>query len=222
MLLLALMTSAAASGFPLDAADLDAAELRAEFWVDLEPIVPPTGNPPASREEAVGQLLDRAQNVLTGLIYGYRFRYVPTNPRRGITDSFELVPVAEVPRGDPRLGVASTRLEESMLFVTVLYRLADFQVDRLRGWQSSSIASSAGEGAGSYFEGEGGRRSSYERAIRAAVRAYARELTRARPREVSGSLILSEEPRVRVLEGEYRTRVRIKIIIDRTERYETF
>lgn len=197
--------------------------LTGSFWVDLEPPVARDDEEyPLSEERAVRLMLEEARYVFGGMIYGFRFRYVPSDRRRSVAEEFELEPVAEMRFGDPRLSVLSTREEDFRLHGRFEYRLADFQRSRRAGWLSSDIPSVGGEGEEPMWEGHSARLPAVEDAIRLALRGLLRTMTDNKPREARGSLVLLEAPRIYITSGAYRARVDIKVKVDEMRQYQVY
>jgi hypothetical protein len=203
--------------------DRGPAYLTETFWVDLEPPVGREGERyPLDQERAVRMLLEEARYVFGGMIYGFEFRYVPSDRRRGVSREFELTPIAEIRFGDPRLSVLSTRVDDMRLIGRLEYRTADFQRSRLAGWMSAAVASVAAEGEEPYWMGHDARVPAIENAIRQAVRTRLRSVTDNKPREATGSVLLLEAPRIYVKSGAYRARVDVKIRVDEIRAYSVY
>jgi 8-oxo-dGTP pyrophosphatase MutT (NUDIX family) len=197
--------------------------LTESFWVDLEPPVAREGEEyPLSEEAAVRLLLEEARYVFGGMIYGFRFRYVPSDRRREVSEEFELEPIAELRFGDPRLSVLSTRVEDLRLHGRFEYRLADFQRSRRAGWLSGDVPSVGAEGEEPIWAGHDARIPAIEDAMRLAVRGLLRTMTDNKPREARGSLILLGSPRIYVRSAAYRARVDIRVKVDEIRQYTVY
>jgi hypothetical protein len=86
--------------------------LVVEVWSELDPLVADGGERPVPREVAIERLLEEATLVLSGMIYGFRFRYVPSYRAREIAEEFELEPYATIVRGHPQ-PCARARVQSS-------------------------------------------------------------------------------------------------------------
>ena len=80
--------------------------LSLRLWCELEPMVQEYEDYPLSTEEAQRRALEEAREILSGMVYGYRFRYTPGDRVRSIEEEFLLTPVAEIRWGDPNMRVA--------------------------------------------------------------------------------------------------------------------
>ncbi|NBB91256.1 MAG: hypothetical protein GVY23_08640 [Spirochaetes bacterium] len=197
--------------------------LTESFWVDLEPPVAREREQyPLSEEAAVRLMLEEARYVFGGMIYGFRFRYVPSDRRREVAEEFELEPIAELRFGDPRLSVLSTRVEDARLHGRFEYRLADFQRSRLAGWLSGDVPSVGAEGEEPIWAGHDARIPAIEDAMRLAVRGLLQTMTDNKPREARGSLILLGSPRIYVRSAAYKARVDMKVKVDEIRQYTVY
>jgi len=195
--------------------------LVGEFSAETHPLVRDTPEPP-SRQQIVTMLLSEARFAFSGMIYGFNFNYTPSDPVRQVKEVFDLTPIAEVPWGDPRLSVLSTRSTADLFFAQITYRPADFQVFRLQGWQSNSNDHASGSGSASYLLGTPGRAAAVNAAIKNAIREYVRAREYNRPREIRGSLALLDPPRIGVQRGDYFAEVRIALDIRAILPYTVF
>ena len=196
--------------------------LVVEVWSELDPLVADGGERPVPREVAIERLLQEATLVFSGMIYGFRFRYVPAHPAREIAEEFELEPYATIVRGDPRLEVFQTWVDADRLYARVFYTVDSRQAGWYRGWQSAANASAIGVGTAPFVRGPSVKPQAIRDGIRMAIRNHARELEFNRPREITGAVLLDEAPAVGVHEGSYEARVSVLVQIDSIRRYETY
>ena len=196
--------------------------LTIEVWSELDPLVADGGARPVPREVAIERLLDEASYVLSGMIYGFVFRYVPADPGRRVAEEFELDPYATVVRGDPRLEVFQTWVEDDRLYARVFYSVDEAQSGWYRGWRSAANSSSAGVGVAPFVLGPTVKPQAITDAIRMAIRNHARELEFNRPQEIAGAVLLSSAPTVGIRDGNYEASVTVLLQIDSITRYHVF
>jgi len=219
---LVLLATLALVAGPLVAQVPDVPILVVELWSELDPLVFDGSERPLPREAVVERLLDEAVVVLSGMIYGYRFVYVPADPTRRVAERFDLEPYATIVRGDPRLDVFQTWVEESRLYARVSYTLDDRQTGWYRGWTGAANAAATGVGTAPFISGPAAKPLALRDAVRTAIRSHARELVFNRPRRIAGAVLVSEPPRTVVRSGAYETRVSVLLQIDAIEPYEHY
>ncbi len=196
--------------------------LVVEHWSERDPLVADGTERPLSREIIVERLLDEAQAILSGMIYGYRFEYTPSHPDRGVAEQFSVQPYATIERGDPALEVFQTWTEKGRLYARIFYTLGSQQLAWQSGWLSGANRVSSGVGTSPFIAGPTTKIDAFEDALRVAVRNYLRTQTFNRPRRATGAILVKESPTFRVVAGNYEAHVEILLQIDRLESYEVF
>ena len=194
------------------------------LWCELEPMVQENEDYPLSTEEAQRRTLEEARVILSGMIYGYRFRYTPGDSVRQIDEEFLLDPVAEIRWGDPNLQIADVWIKESLLFVKITYRLEDFQSSRRRAWSSNSVEVSSGVGSHSVFTTTSpeGKQNALREALKNAVREALRPVVFNKPREVTGEILIWNPPNTVIQSGTYTTRADVKLRVKEIRSYILF
>jgi len=202
--------------------------LDAEIWTEREILswdeaadetttfaVPITSLNPDMRT----QLLKEAQFVLSGMIFGFSFVYVPLDRERNVAEYFSLKPIAQFPWGDDSLDIRETRVENGRLLCRFSYDLKDYQKDWVNLWRSNDFPSAGALGTGSVFNGTAGKYEAMENAVKEAVRAYARERVHNKPKRIEGEVVFSEPPRMYLDAGNYTAKVRVKLNIKKMTGY---
>lgn len=201
-----------------------AVPLEMEVWCELEPMIQEGEDFPLSPQAARQQVLDEARGLLSAMIYGASFTYVPADAQRKTAEEFRLAPLAEVAWGDRRLRITEADLRGDRLYARVRYELADFQDARRRAWESNLIPTSSGLGRTSLFTASPpeGKRRSLQEALKDAVRNHLRPVLFNKPREVRGELLLWEPPRTLIDAGDYLTTLTVKLRVTEVRPYSLF
>ncbi|MFP4408452.1 MAG: hypothetical protein ACLFPW_08030 [Spirochaetaceae bacterium] len=196
----------------------DTEYLDGEFWTDEDRIIHAD-----DEEDPEVRVLMEGRHVFSGMLYGYDFRYVPSDRTRQVEEEFSLQPVARIPWGDQRLRVISTRRRPDDAFVARLrYDMAPFQRARYEAWRSNTLTPASGAGTADLLRGFDGKISSIEEAVKQAIRNHVRGKTFNKPRVITGRVLLREPPRIGVASGEYVARVETFLIIDEVVHYTAY
>ncbi len=171
-----------------------------------------------AREQAVNTLLEEARWIFSGMVYGFRFRYIPGNADEGFDELFELTPLHQIPRGDSGLEVYQVEDDYQNLQVLFYYWPDENQERRIAVSRGGGFSSSAAAGSVPMML-EGARIGSMEAAVKMALRGDLSSLIYNRPLEVEGIVYLSSSPIIRIQAGEYRSSLRI---LYRKEDLKTF
>jgi hypothetical protein len=208
--------------FPLLAAGAQAESITLHLWCELEPMIAEEEEYPLRREEAYRRILEEARRLLSAMIYGVKFSYVPADSQRSISENLTLSTVAEIPWGDPQLQVLELETRDKRLYARVEYRLRDYQHARREAWSSNILPLAAGRGAGDLFGGVSEKQRSLEDAMRMAIRNHLRPILFNKPREVNGELMIWREPATVISSGSYLTEVQVKLKVEEVRAYGIF
>lgn len=164
-------------------------------------------------ETQIHNLLEEARIIISAMVYGYSFTYIPQDNARGVNDSFELDPIEEIKWGDPGLEILNCERVENKVVCKILYNLSDYQVSRRTSWYTNSIPYSTGTGRENYFLGFSAKLSSVKNSIKEAIRNYTRARVENKPREIKGEVMIWDAPYTIINEGNYTSTVKIKLLL---------
>lgn len=195
--------------------------LRGEVWVELEPIYGGYVDReyPLDADTARRRALEEAALNYSAMIYGWSFHYDIGEKARRIPETFELIPVASIPFGDPGLRATDMEIRDLRVGLWTDYRLSEAQSRRLQVWRSGTIRSAQAVGLGL----PGGpeevsdwltmKKTALEDAARAAVRTMLRGSERNRPREANGFISLAAFPSYYIDSGRWAVSARFRVQI---------
>lgn len=182
----------------------DDSRFRVMVWLTDDPSLLPDPSVLSSDDAAATELLERARIWLSGMIFGWDFRYQVDDPLRDRQGIFLLEPIATLPFGFPGLRVVEIARVPGRVIATVDFRMPDDLQHYRRFWTVTALPRVQADG------GVDLRRSQYdalEAGLEQAVRAVARGRYRDRPVVISGSVGLITEPRFRYDSGQLIARV---------------
>ena len=192
-------------------------------WTELEPLVRIDNGPyPIPVDTAEKSLLDNAQSLISGMVYGWTFTYIPGDLSRRVTESFVMTPIAVIPRGTPRLRVLETEVDDTRLWARVAYTMDDDETHRRAAWDSNTAAMSTGQGKADVLAGADARMDSLRDAIRDAIRRALDTRYVNKPREITGEVVLWDDPDVLVRSGSWMTTIKVKLVVRELEAYRIF
>jgi len=194
-----------------------------ELWCELEPMVIEENTEyPLSSSEAAKHILEEAHFIISGMIYGLTFTYIPADKRRGVAEYFELTPVAEILLVDTNLKFIHTEIRETRFYARIQYELEEFQSLRIKSRQSINIPTATGRGQGNIFLGFTEKFTSIKMAIKDAVHNLLRPQIINKPREITGQILLLQEPRIVISDGLYSATINVKLNIFEIIPYKIF
>jgi hypothetical protein len=201
----------------------DVGRLFVRPWVELEPMVriePDTY--PLPIDAARQKVLEEGRTLFSAMIYGWKFTYVPGDIARKVQESFALSLVAEVPWGNPRMVVIETEVANQKLWARMSFTLSDEQAARRSAWASNTVTLSTGQGAASVMKGPAAKATALQDAVRDAIRRGLDARVLNKPREISGEVVLWEDPQTFVRAGVYATTAKVKFMVGELVPYRIF
>ncbi len=197
--------------------------LTIDVWCELEPPVREQDTDyPLSKKQAAENILNEARFIISGMIYGFDFSYVPFDKSRNVQEQFQLTPISEIPRGDKNLKIIYTEHRNRKLFTKVQYELEEYQIKRRSAWLSNAIPSTTGRGEGNLFKSYSEKITSYEQAIKNAIRNLLKTQLFNKPRQIIGQALIEEAPQIFISAGRYVSKLRVKLKIQEVIPYSVF
>jgi len=204
---------------PVNAADTI---LSGEFWCELEPPAEDFSVRTLTQKEAIEAVLEEAVYAFSGMVYGFRFVYTPSDNARNVEEIFLLEPLALVRWGDPALTAYEVRLKEDRYIVRFRYECSDAQEARRYRFFVSPAVNGMGMGTGRQIMGPSERITAIRGAVREAIRDHLRRTVYNKPKEIIGEALFTEAPRITISSGSYIATVRVRIIVSDVVPYSRF
>lgn len=152
---------------------------------------------------SVQRLKTLAPFVLEGMIYGWKFSYTPYDKRRQVEEYFSFEPLRTIQASDRKLIYKEPWFAENKINCWVEYNRTPEMINLRHAWESIKNPKIGGRGKGRIQDGVEGIQSAYSEAIKEAVRSYARGLTKNKPKEIEGTVLLYDYPRLYIQSGNY-------------------
>ena len=186
-----------------------------------------TDNDPAGGERPAKlppaeDLRSVARFVLGGMVFGWRFEYVPSDRTRRVEEVFTLEPIAEIRDEDPRFSLSGVDPAYPRVSAWADFLMDETTARRSMYWKSVQFRSADGRGYGALERDSAGIRDAYADAVRAAVRSYARKLEKNKPKEIRGEVLLRENPRLFTDEGRFVADITVLVNIQETVPYALY
>lgn len=197
-----------------------AGQLRIQVWAELDAF-PGSFEPDGQEAEeksssaekktefeslygfAVERMRQIAPFIMEGLLYGWNFEYTPYDKTRGVEELWEFSRVREFDPAVNRLSFHNPVPKDGKLLSWVYCDRTEAQQQEYRRWTSIVYPKVKGTGTGSVEYGFKGIQEACSQAAKNAVREYWRTLIKNKPKEISGRILLTKEPRIYIKSGRY-------------------
>ena len=151
----------------------------------------------------ISQMHKIAPLIINGMVYGWNFVYVPYDKARGVEEYLEITEI--VPSDVIRGGIKYTSpwISDNNLNCWVEYTRTDSQVQSYNLWASIQNPVIAGIGYGSVEKGFEGIEEAARESLKAAIRNHYRKTIKNKPKEITGSVLITKFPTLGIDSGRY-------------------
>lgn len=197
--------------------------LHAPVWVFLE------SQPGTITENEQGRFIPPAkalreisQFLLSGMTYGWKFKYTPQDKARSIDEFFEINPIHLIHYNDKRLVLKEIKAAYPYLYCRAEYRISEAEEQRIKTWKSVNYKAVKGRGSADRKMEIDGIYEAYSQAAKNAVRSFGRKIEKNKPREIKGELLIKKNPRLFVESGNFIAELEMYINITEITKHSAF
>jgi len=185
-------------------------KLRILLWslIDSDPSVPvETKSGDEFYSNSIREIKKLAPYVFEGIIFGFDFDYTPSDKTRNVDEYFELNFSRENYQSHKdfakHISYEDGFFQDNALYCWAEFHLTDDLYKRVSRKYSISMPKTHGRGSGKVRDGEKGIENAFEDAIKKAIRSYAQTITKNKPKEITGTILITGEPRIFIQHGQY-------------------
>lgn len=199
--------------------------LRIRLWA-------PVDENPASQiapetEDSFGtsfrSLKATAPYLLSGMIYGWKFEYTPSDKTRNVEEYFSFTPIAEIPEDDEKITFSNPAFLDTRVYCWLEYLRTDEMMISRQRWDSIQFPRVSGIGESSNLDSIDGIKEAVKEAAKNAIRTYAQKQTKNKPKEVTGTILLKDiDPNIKIIKGKYTAHLDFFLYVDKIIQYSQF
>lgn len=173
-------------------------------------------------EYPVKEIKKTAQFLLNGMVYGWDFVYVPSDKARGVEEYFEITEIHSVGDSFNKISYSSPWIDDTLLKCWCEYNRTKVEIDNYKSWSSIIHPLIRGKGYGSIELGFDGIREAAKDSLKNAVREYFRGKVKNKPKEISGSVLIKNEPLLGIDSGRYTINLDFFLEYDKIIEYTVY
>ncbi len=188
----------------------------ASLWVYSEEV---PGNEKYSPRAALEKT---ALFIISGMVFGWKFEYTPSDKARNVPEYFSIEPITEISPENPNFSLSHIQNKTPRLYGRAEFIYDEAALQSFTYWNSIIFKTSEGRGYGERRDETAGILQAYTNALKQAVREYARTIEKNKPKEIRGDMKLKEEPRLFADQGQVIAEVRVLLNIKEIVPYTVF
>lgn len=171
----------------------------------------------------VDRIKELVPHLLTGMLYGWKFDYTPSDKARGVSEYFEVTPVETLSASEiRRIRYVLPWVEGDRLNCWVEFDRNAEQKRLFESWQVITNPRIRGVGYARLAEGFAGIETACQEALKSAIREYERKIIKNKPKEITGAVIMAKPPLIGIEAGKYKVTLDFFMETDRIITYQTF
>ena len=180
--------------------------IRLPLWAELDAY---PGLERSSEEDEgqfdfpISQMRKIAPFIINGMVYGWKFVYVPYDKARGVEEYLEITEIVPVDVIRGGITYTSPWIENNNLNCWVEYSRTDSQVQSYNLWASIQNPVIGGIGYGSVEKGFEGIEEAARESLKTAIRNHYRKTIKNKPKEITGSVLIRKFPTLGIDSGRY-------------------
>ena len=175
--------------------------IRLPLWAELDayPGLQPADGENDSQNKGqfdfpVKQMQKIAPFIISGMVYGWNFVYVPYDKARGVEEYLEITEIVSADVIRSGITYVSPWISENTLNCWAEYERTDSQIQSYNLWASIQNPVIAGIGYGSVEKGFEGIEEAARESLKAAIRNHYRKTIKNKPKEITGSVLIRKFP----------------------------
>jgi len=141
--------------------------------------------------------------LISGMVYGWNFIYVPSDKARGVDEYLEIEEIVPGENLVPGITYASPWLQNNRFNCWCEYTRNEAQIQNYNLWSSIRNPVIHGVGYGNLMNGFSGLKDAAYDALKNAVREYYRNIIKNKPKEITGSVLIRDIPAIGINSGRY-------------------
>lgn len=141
--------------------------------------------------------------IITGMVYGWKFVYVPSDKQRGVEEYLEIEEIVPAARIAPGITYVSPWIQDEKFNCWSEYTRNASQIQTYNLWNSIKNPVIHGVGYGDIKKGFPGLKEAAYDALKNAVREHYRAVIKNKPKEITGSVLIRDIPTIGISSGRY-------------------
>lgn len=198
--------------------------IRFSLWATLE-AYPEAGEKidvDAPFAHPINRLKELVPFFIEGMVCGWSFTYTPSDKTRGVEEFFEFKPLREYPNMKSLIQYKEPRIEENKLHCWIEFICPPHLTSWRKTWKTLGYQRISGRGQGRLTEGFDGIYEGASQALKGAVREYARSITKNKPKEITGEVLLTGLPSIGLKSGRYIVDLDFFLNVSRIKEYTIY
>lgn len=154
-------------------------------------------------EYSIKRLKEVGPFLLSGMVYGWKFSYTPSDKLRGVEEILEVEEIVDFSFAKGLINYTQPWIQNNRLNCWCEYSRNKDQIQNYYFWSSIQNPVTHGRGYGSIYDGFDGLQDAAKDALKDAIRNYYRNTIKNKPKEITGQVLIKDVPTIGIVSGQY-------------------
>lgn len=199
--------------------------IQIHIWSELD-AYPELAEAQNTNAEIFDYSKERIKNLapflINGMVYGWNFVYTPSDKLRAIDEYFEISPISQIDTKENPITYRNPWIQDNLVHIWAEYTRTKNQIHSFKAWETTTTKKTQGTGTASVKLGFEGISEATKNAIRDGIRNFYRPIIKNKPKEISGRIIISKEPKIGITQGQYSVKLDFFLETDRIIKHTVF
>lgn len=173
-------------------------------------------------EYSANRIKNLAPFLINGMVYGWNFKYTPSDKLRSVAESLEIQNISEIDFQKNPITYEKSWIQDNFVHIWAKYTRTENQKKSFSAWKNINTKKTNGIGNASVKLGFNGITYATKDAIRNGIRNFYRPIIKNKPKEISGKIIITSEPKIGIVQGQYVVKLDFFLETDRIVKYTMF
>ncbi|MCK9170256.1 MAG: hypothetical protein M0P01_07555 [Treponema sp.] len=160
--------------------------------------------------------------LITGMVNGWNFTYTPSDKLRGVTDFFDFSYIQPLGNSEKDISYTDSWIQDGKFNCWVEFTRTQQMLRNYELWASINNPVISGKGYGKIENGFDGIIDASKEALKDAVRSYFRGRIKDKPKEITGKVLIKNQPSIGIDAGRYIVQLDFFLETDRIIPYTQY
>ncbi|MFA6856349.1 MAG: hypothetical protein WCR31_03980 [Treponema sp.] len=160
--------------------------------------------------------------LITGMVYGWNFTYTPSDKLRSVKEFFDFSYIQPLGSSEKAISYTDPWIQDGKFNCWVEFTRTQQMLRDYALWSSITNPVISGKGYGKIENGFDGITDAAQEALKDAVRSYFRGRIKNKPKEITGKVLIKNQPSIGIDAGRYMVQLDFFLETDRMITYTQY
>lgn len=173
-------------------------------------------------QQAKEHIIKLSEFLLTGMTYGWKFTYTPSDKLRNVDEFFECTSLRTFENDKKNIQYDGAHFGEEKIYYWINFERNTQMEYYYKKFSSTKNPKVKGLGKGKLSKGFSGLEEAAFNAVKNGIREYYRKIIKNKPKEITGTLLIRKNPAIFIDAGNYTVELDFFLETSKIKEYTQF